>query len=191
MVGKNEKNGGKNQKFLELPDLARKFIRKSFWKIWPPPKKKKSSKKTKVLRIVRFGNKVFFVENWPPPTQKIKFFEGLVEMFEVHSADTSARKFPLASMGGRVEGLASADPGARATIGASGNLPYNIILNFFGTKFFEILHKVYWITIPSVPWIFFNSEILLFWKFGCKNSVQKKYIPKLVLDFVFYLTKRF
>ena len=132
------------ENILELPDLPRKLIRIFFLKICPPPpKKKKSSKKTKVLRIVRFGNKVFFVENWPPPTQKIKFFEGLVEMFEVHSADTSARKFPLASMGGRVEGLASADPGARATIGASGNLPYNIILNFFGTKFFEILHKVY------------------------------------------------
>ena len=30
------------------------------------------------------------------------------------------RKFPLVSMGGRAEGLASADPGARTPIGANG-----------------------------------------------------------------------
>ena len=39
--------------------------------------------------------------------------EGLGEMFEVDSADTCAGKFPLMSMGGRAEGLACADPGAR------------------------------------------------------------------------------
>ena len=33
-----------------------------------------------------------------------------------------AEKFPLVSMGGRAEGLACADPGARTPIGASGNL---------------------------------------------------------------------
>ena len=32
---------------------------------------------------------------------------------EGHSADTGAGKFPLVSMGGRAEGLACADPGAR------------------------------------------------------------------------------
>ena len=42
--------------------------------------------------------------------------EGLGEMFE------GAGKFPLVSMGGRAEGLACADPGARTPIGASGNL---------------------------------------------------------------------
>ena len=36
-------------------------------------------------------------------------------------------KFPLISMGGRAEGLACADPGARTPIGASGNL--NIVLH--------------------------------------------------------------
>ena len=40
---------------------------------------------------------------------------------EGHSADTGAGKFPLVSMGGRAEGLACADPGARTPIGASGN----------------------------------------------------------------------
>jgi hypothetical protein len=39
---------------------------------------------------------------------------------EGHSADTGAGKFPLVSMGGRAEGLACADPGARTPIGASG-----------------------------------------------------------------------
>ena len=40
-------------------------------------------------------------------------------MFEGDSADTGAGKFLLVSMGGRAEGLACADPGART--GASGN----------------------------------------------------------------------
>ena len=38
---------------------------------------------------------------------------GLGEMFEGYSADTRAEKFPLVSMGGRAEGLACADLGAR------------------------------------------------------------------------------
>ena len=46
--------------------------------------------------------------------------EGLREIFECDSADTCAGKFPLVSMGGRAEGLACADPGARTPIGASG-----------------------------------------------------------------------
>ena len=48
--------------------------------------------------------------------------EGLGEMFEGDSADTGAGKFPLVSMGGRVEGLACADSGARTPIDASGIL---------------------------------------------------------------------
>ena len=39
--------------------------------------------------------------------------EGLGEMFEGDSADPCGGKFPLVSMGGRAEGLACADPGAR------------------------------------------------------------------------------
>ena len=46
--------------------------------------------------------------------------EGLGEMFEGDSADTCGGKFPLVSMGGRAEGLACADPGARTPISASG-----------------------------------------------------------------------
>ena len=48
-------------------------------------------------------------------------YQGLGEMFEGDSADMSAEKFPLTSMGGRAEGLACADPGARTPIGVSGN----------------------------------------------------------------------
>jgi hypothetical protein len=47
--------------------------------------------------------------------------EVLGEMFEGDSADTCDGKFPLTSMGGRAEGLACADPGARTPIGVSGN----------------------------------------------------------------------
>ena len=46
--------------------------------------------------------------------------EGLGEMFEGDSADTCGEKFPLVLMGGRAEGLACADPGARTPISASG-----------------------------------------------------------------------
>ena len=47
--------------------------------------------------------------------------EGLVEMFEGDSADMCAGKFLLVSMGGRAEGLACAEPGARTPICASRN----------------------------------------------------------------------
>ena len=43
-------------------------------------------------------------------------------MFEGDSADMCAGKFPLVLMGGRAEGLACAELGARTPIGASGNL---------------------------------------------------------------------
>jgi hypothetical protein len=46
-------------------------------------------------------------------------------MFKGDSADMCTRKFLLVSMGGQVEGLACADPGARTPIGASGN--FNIL----------------------------------------------------------------
>ena len=46
--------------------------------------------------------------------------EALGEMFEGDSAYRDAGKFPLVSMGGRAEGLACADPGSKAPIGASG-----------------------------------------------------------------------
>ena len=64
-------------------------------------------------------------------------FEGLLEMFEGDSADTCAGKFPLMSIGGRAEGLACAEPGARTPIDASRKfyfificcLKYHIITN--------------------------------------------------------------
>jgi hypothetical protein len=64
-------------------------------------------------------------------------------MFEGDSADTGAGKFPLVSMGGRAEGLACADPGARTLIGASGIwirsnqwlMRYSYFLNVFRSSF--------------------------------------------------------
>ena len=47
--------------------------------------------------------------------------EGLEEMLEGDSADMCAGKFLLVLIGGRAEGLACADPGARTPIGTSGN----------------------------------------------------------------------
>jgi hypothetical protein len=44
--------------------------------------------------------------------------DGLGEMFEGDSAD-KCRKFPLVLVGGRAEGLACADPGARIPIFSS------------------------------------------------------------------------
>ena len=51
--------------------------------------------------------------------------EGLGEMFEGDSADMCAGKFSLTSMGGRVEGLVCANPGARTPIAMSKNLIVN------------------------------------------------------------------
>ena len=51
--------------------------------------------------------------------------EGLGEMFEGDSTDMCAGKFLLVSIGGRAEGLACADPGARTPIGASRNYHCN------------------------------------------------------------------
>ena len=52
--------------------------------------------------------------------------EGLGEMFEGDSADTCAGKFSLMSMGGRVEGLVCADPGARTPITVRGNFSAHV-----------------------------------------------------------------
>ena len=66
-----------------------------------------------------------------PHRHQRKFFGAsfgtLVQLFNLSkkdSADTCAGKFPLVSMGGRAEGLACADPGARTPIGGSGNFSF-------------------------------------------------------------------
>ena len=51
--------------------------------------------------------------------------EGLGEMFEGDSADMYAGKCPLMPKGGRAEGLAYADPGARTAIGMRGNVYFS------------------------------------------------------------------
>ena len=47
--------------------------------------------------------------------------DGLGDIFEGDSADTCAEKFPLMSMGVRLEGLVCANQGARTPIGVRGN----------------------------------------------------------------------
>ena len=51
-------------------------------------------------------------------------------MFEGDSADTCAGKFPLVSMGGRVEGLACADPEARTPIVNENSSVFKIIFPY-------------------------------------------------------------
>ena len=65
--------------------------------------------------------------------------EGLGEMFAGDSADMCAGKFSLASMGGRAEGLAYADPGARTPIGVSGNFNLLVRSRHHKTKVFTKL----------------------------------------------------
>ena len=94
-------------------------------------------------------------------------YEGLGEMFmfEGDSADMCAGKFPLMSMGGRAEGLACADPGARTPIGASGNLvitldscainpPFLItgepILEFYPSQFSCFLQNLVFTTASGI-----------------------------------------
>ena len=48
-----------------------------------------------------------------------------------------AEKFPLVSMGGRAEGLACADPGARTPISTSGN--FSNVLNQVDTTVYFLL----------------------------------------------------
>ena len=77
--------------------------------------------------------------------------EGLGEMFEGDSADTCAGKIPLVSMGGRAEGLACADPGARTPIGAS----RNFLCIFRGVGGSHLLSKIThareWLENAKVP----------------------------------------
>jgi hypothetical protein len=70
--------------------------------------------------------------------------EGLGEMFESDSTDTCVEKFPLMSMGGRAEGLACADPGARTPIGVSGkflNISY-LVLHCILNISYLVLHCI-------------------------------------------------
>ena len=84
--------------------------------------------------------------------------KGLGEMFEGDSADMCARKFPLVSMGGRAEGLACADPGARTPIGASGII---------------IVH--YWYTI-LICWVW-----LICLEYTCKREWGTVIVNKTII----------
>ena len=93
-------------------------MRKQFWGTPPTP----------LINPILTGKWANFkhIPEWLTETSD-STFKGVGEMFEGHSADTRAGKFPLVPMGGRAEGLACADPEARTPIGASGN--FNKLLN--------------------------------------------------------------
>ena len=70
----------KNEKCLELPDLARKLIKKSFKFCCPPPQKIRffEKKNEKCLELPDLGRKLIrksFKKISPPPPKKIRFFE--------------------------------------------------------------------------------------------------------------------
>jgi hypothetical protein len=93
-------------------------------KIRIPIKKKLGTPPTPALSYI-WGVKGGIFKSCPRVSKLLDMtFEGLGKMFEGDSADMCARKFPLVSRGGRAEGLACADPGARTPIGASGNFKH-------------------------------------------------------------------
>ena len=63
--------------------------------------------------------------------------EGLGEMFLGDSAEMCGGKFPLVSLGGRAEGLACADPGARTPIGMSRNFLFHQFIPFYEKMIFS------------------------------------------------------
>jgi hypothetical protein len=97
--------------------------------------------------------------------------EGLGEMIEGDSADMCAGKVPLVSIGGRAEGLARADPGARTPIGASG-IYIKLNLSF---SFKELLNKIL-LTLPSSyqKRCRFEQKLLFFITIFCIKVYPKK-----------------
>ena len=92
---------------LKILWVGEKVVKKKFLKMLPPPRIFRFffEKNEKCLEFSDLARKLIrkTVRQFPPP-------------------DMCAKKIPLVSMGGRAEGLACADPGARTPIGASGNL---------------------------------------------------------------------
>ena len=83
--------------------------------------------------------------------------EGFGEIFEGDSADTCAEIFSLMSMGGRAEGLACADPGARTPIGVSGNFGL-VLMDQWVFKNILFLHQVDF-GPPNPPLKYFQKDI--------------------------------
>ena len=101
--------------------------------------------------------------------------------------DMCGEKFPLVSMGGRAEGLACADPGARTPIGASGiffiwrhcggflgvRQPHQLLLKFLRNliiisyKESQFPHK--WLMIQNLHLVYFEVSPVspIWWKLSC------------------------
>ena len=94
-----------------------------------------------------------------------------------------AEKFPLVSMGGRAEGLACADPGARTPIGASGNstmfLVFWITIHRGGNPgdYIELKNKIYQ-----------DAFILLYWGLIIKICTLDNGDPRKVMILLFSIS---
>ena len=106
--------------------------------------------------------------------------DGLGEMFKGDYADTLARKFSLVSMGGRAEGLACAEPGARTPIGVSGNFD---VLDYSPCSLFPLLINCQY---PMV-YDFIEQDMEQFVRVCQKPVVDNMGLtPTLFPRFVFY-----
>ena len=92
-----------------------------------------------------FGNFAFQKSSRDSETSDMTS-DGLGEMFEGDSADPCAGKILLMSMGGRAEGLACADAGARTPIGVG-----RILIFFFPVPVTKIPEGVV-VGFPNFAW---------------------------------------
>ena len=107
--------------------------------------------------------------------------EGLGVMFEGDSAEMCDGKLLLVSMGGRAEGLAWADPGARTPIGASENLLlfYSEIYRWVGLISFSL--KLLLLIIECKSCVSLCNSIHLI-KFQSIKSITKELFHLTTLD---------
>ena len=100
------------------------------------------------------------------------------------SADTCGGKFPLVSMGGRAEGLACADPGARTPIGATGNFQYSFYFISSNKESFRVKSK-----INSAWCILFCALLIQYFGYFYSHIVVKIVInPKILSIICVYLS---
>ena len=118
---------------------------------------RKKWKKRKVLRIAWFGEKI---DQKNILEKKCLEFSDLARKLirktvrQFPPPDMCAEKFPLVSMGGRAEGLAIADLGARTPIGASG---------IFSSSSRSRFSMKYWVSLTLQHWTK-SLKNIQFWK---------------------------
>ena len=115
---------------------------------------KKWRRKTKVLRIVWFGEKFDQKKSAPPP-KKSFFLRKKQKCLKLHDL---VRKFPLTSMGGWAESLACADPGANKVTTSLLELLIAAKTQVVGSKYINSysIRKMNHFTLCSVQWVSFK-----------------------------------